>query len=95
MSVAFLALRKEWVVGGGEVGMEVPVVVLAARMTLWVIGGRRSHPLVSFSSLRWAATTQWSTSAVCNRFAMFLRKPVRPMWYCGAGLGGVGRLTYV
>ena len=39
-------------VGGGEVGMEVPVVVLAARMTRWAVGGRRYHPFVSFSISR-------------------------------------------
>ena len=36
-------------VGGGEVGMEVPVVALAARMTCWAVGGRLSHLLVSLS----------------------------------------------
>ena len=30
-------------VGGGEVGMEVPVVALAVSMTRWDVGGRRSH----------------------------------------------------
>ena len=44
-------------VGGGEVGMEVPVVALAARMTRWAVGGRRSHPFVFLSISRWAATT--------------------------------------
>ena len=34
-AVGFLTLRKRWIVGGGEVGMEVPVVALAARMTRW------------------------------------------------------------
>ena len=35
-------------VGGGKVGMEVPVVALAAKMTRWAVGGRRSHPFVYF-----------------------------------------------
>ena len=32
-AVAFLALRIWWMMGGSEVGMKVPVVALAARMT--------------------------------------------------------------
>ena len=75
--------------------MEVPVVVLTARMTCSAVGGRRSHPLVSFSALRWAATTEMSASEVCNWVAMSFSTPMRPMWSCGAGLGGVGRLTSV
>ena len=82
-------------VGGGEVGMEDPVVALSARMTRWAVGGRRSHPFVSFSVSCWAATTGRSASAVCNRVAMSVRTPVRPRWSCGAGLRGLGRLTYV
>ena len=75
--------------------MEVPAVALSARMTRWAVGGRESHPLVSFSASRWVATTGWSASVVCNRFATSVRTPVRPMWSCGAGLGVVGRMMYV
>ena len=75
--------------------MKVPVVALSARMTRWAIGGRRYHHLVWFSASLWAATTGRSASAVCNRVATLVRMPVRPMWSCGAGLGGVGRLTSV
>ena len=71
--------------------MEIPVVALAPRMTRWDVRGMRSHPFVSFSASRWAATTGRSTSAVCNWF----RTPVRTRWSCGAGLGGVGRLMSV
>ena len=49
--------------GGSKVGMEVLVVAFAARMTRWAVGGRRSHPLVSFSAFRWVATTGRSASA--------------------------------
>ena len=45
-AVAFLALRKRWMVGGGEVGMAVPVVALAARMTLG--SGWEAVPPLSF-----------------------------------------------
>ena len=79
-------------VGGGEVGMEVPVVALAARMMRWAVGGRRSHPFVSFSFSRWVAMTGRSDFAVCNWIAMLVRTPVRPRWSCEAGLSGLGRL---
>ena len=80
---------------GGKVGMEVPLVVLVARMTRWAVGGRQSNPLVSFSASRWAATTGQRAPAVCNLVATLVRTPVRPMWSCGAGLGGVGRLMSI
>ena len=82
-------------VGGVEVGMEVPVVELAARMARLAVGGRRSHPFVSFSALRRVETTGRSASAVCNRVATSVRTPVIPRWYCGAGMGGLGRLMSV
>ena len=75
--------------------MEVPVVALAARTKRWAVGGRRSHPLVSFSASRWAVTTGRSASTMCNRVTTSVRKLVRHMWSCGAGLGGVGRLRSV
>ena len=50
--------------GGGEVGMNVLFVSLDISMTRWVVGGRRYHPLVSFSASRWAATTGRSASVV-------------------------------
>ena len=65
-------------VGGGEVGMEVLVVALATRMARLAVGGRRSHPFVSFSALHWAATTRGSALAVCTRFSTLVRAPVRP-----------------
>ena len=82
-------------VGGGEVGMEVPVVALAARMTRWAVDGRRSHPFVSLSISRWAATAGRSASAVCSRVATSVRTSVRPRWSCGAGVGGFCRFTSV
>ena len=75
--------------------MEVPVVALAARMKRWAVGGRRSHPLVSFSASRWAETTGRRAYAGCNRVATSVRTPMRPMWSCGDGLVGVGRLMSV
>ena len=93
--VVLLALRKQWMVGGGEVGMEVPVVALAARMTRWAVGGRHSHPFVSFSASQWVETAERSASTVRNRFATLVRTPVRPRGSFGAGLGGVGRLMSV
>ena len=32
---------------------------------------------------------------MCNQAATLIRNPVRPIWSCGTGLGGVGRLTSV
>ena len=79
--------------GGGKVGMEVPLVAIIAGMTCWAVGGRQSHPLVSFPTLLCAATTEWSASAVCNLVATSLKTPARPVWSCGADLDGVGRLV--
>ena len=87
--------RKQWIVRGGEVGMEVLMVALAARMKVWAVVGRWSHPLVSFSALRWAETTWISASVVCNLVSTLVRKLVRPMWSCGSGCVGVGRLMSV
>ena len=70
--------------------MEVPLVALATRMTRWNVGGRRSHPLVSFSTSRWAATTGQSAFAVCIFVAESVKMHVSPMWSYGAGLGGLG-----
>ena len=81
--------------GGREFGMEAPVVLLSTEMTRWAVCGRQSHPFVSFSDSRWAATTGRSAYAVCNRVTTSVRTPVRPRWSCGAGLGGLGRLTSV
>ena len=75
--------------------MEVPVVALAARMTRWSVGGRRSHPFVSLSISLWAVTTGRSASSVCIRVATSVRTSVRPRWYCGAGVGSFVRFTYV
>ena len=86
---------KRWIVGGCEVGVEVPVVALAARMTRWAIRGRYYHPLVSFSDSRWAATKGRSASAVCTWVVTLVRMPVIPVWSCEAGLGGVRRLTSI
>ena len=62
----FLALRKRWMVGGGEFGMEILVVALTARMMFWVVGQRRSHPFVSFSASRCEVTTERIAPAVCS-----------------------------
>ena len=80
---------------GGEVIMEVPVVALAASMTRLAVGGRRSHPFVSFSASLWAATTGRSASAVCNRVATLVRTHVRLRWSYEVGVGGLGRLMSV
>ena len=82
-------------VGGSEVGMEVPLVALAAKMMRWEVGGRQSHTLVSFSVSRWAATMGRSASAVCSLTATSVKTTVIPMWSCGAGLGGMVRLVSV
>ena len=61
-------------VGGGEVGMEVPVVALAARMTCWAVGGRRYHPFVSFFVSVTAVAETFSTIADnCNNVLAFLQ----------------------
>ena len=79
--------------GGIKVGMEVLLVALAARMTHWAVGERRSHSLVSFYASLWAAAAAGRiTSAVCNLVATSVKTPVRPGWSCGTGLGGVGVL---
>ena len=82
-------------VGGGEVGMKVPLVALAARMTRLAVGGRRSYTFVFFFASRWSATTGRSASAVCNRIATSVRMSVRPRWSCGASVGGLGRFRSV
>ena len=82
-------------VGGDKVAMEVPMVALAARMTSWAVGGRRPHLLVSLSISRWAATTGRRASDMCSRVATSVRTSVRPMWSCGAGVGGFGRCMSV
>ena len=75
--------------------MEVPVVALAARITRWAVGWRRSHPFVSISISRWAETTGRSASDICSWVATSVRTSVRPRWSCGAGVGGFGRFTSV
>ena len=82
-------------VGGGEVAMEVPLVELSARMMRWAVGGRQSHPLVSFPASRWGATIVRSASTVFSLVAMLVKTPVRSMWYCGAGLVAIVRLVSV
>ena len=86
---------KQWMVGVGKVGTEVLVVALAAWMMRLAVGERRYHPFVSFYASRWAATTGRRALAVCNRVATSVRTPVRPRWYCGAGVGGLGRFMSV
>ena len=75
--------------------MEVLLVALAARVTQWTVGGRWSHPLVSFSASCWVVTTGRSASVVCSRVDTLVKTPVIPMWSCGAGLGNMGRLVSV
>ena len=75
--------------------MEVPVVELVARIMLWAVGGRRYHPFVSFSALRWAATTGRSASDLCSRVATSVRTLVKTRLSCGAGVGGLGRFTSI
>ena len=70
-------------------------MALATRMTRWEVGGRRSHPLVSLSILRWAARMGQRVSAVCIRVKTSVRTSVRPMWSCGSGVGGFGRCTSI
>ena len=70
-------------------------MALAARMIRCAVGGIRSHPLVSFSGLRWFETTGRSASTVYIRVATLAKTPVIPMWSYGAVLGGMGRLTSV
>ena len=93
--VTFLVFRKRWRVGGKEFRMEVLLVALAARMTRWDVGGRRSHTLVSFYASLCTAMTGRSTSAVCSLVATSVKTPVRTMWSYGDGLGGVGRLVSI
>ena len=47
------------------------------------------------STSNWAAATGRSASTVCNLVATSAKTPMGPMWSCGAGLGGVGRLMSV
>ena len=77
-SVASLAVRKRWIVGAGEVGTEVPVMALTARMTRWDVGGRQSHSFVSFFASCWAKATGGSALAVISWVAKLVRTPVIP-----------------
>ena len=79
-------------VDGGEAVIEVPLVALAARMTQWIVGGRRSHPFVSFSASRCAETKGWGTSEFFNLVVILLKTTVRPVCYCWALLDDAGRL---
>ena len=62
-------------VGGGEVGMEVMVVVLASRMTFWAVGGRRSHPVSLFLP---CAGRQWQGGALLRCATWSSCKSERP-----------------
>ena len=77
---------------GCEVGIEVLLVALSARMTHWAIGGRRSHPFVSFSASRCAATTEQSTYSFFNLIATLIKTPVISVWSFGVVLDDTGRL---
>ena len=93
--VAFHAFSKRWRVGGSKVIIEVPLVALATRMMRWDVGGRRSHPLVSFYTSRWAATTGRSASVVCSlvcRISQDARETHVVLWGL---LGWHGRLMSV
>ena len=79
--------------GGGKSVIKVLLVALAARMTCWAVGGRRSHPLVSFPALPCTATAGWSASLVYNLVAKSLKILMIPVWFCGEVLVGVGRLV--
>ena len=67
-------------------------MVLTTRINIWAIGGKRSHPFVSFSASRCAATTGRSASEFCKLVATSLKTPVRPVWSCGAVLADAGKL---
>ena len=88
-----LAFRKRWRLGDDNFGMVVLLVALAARMTCWEVGERRSHPVVYFSASRCAATTRRSASEECNLVATSLNTPVRSVWFCEAVLDGMGRMV--
>ena len=79
---------------GNRVGIEILLVALVARMTRWSVGGRRSHPLVSFSALRCEAITGRIASEFFNLVATSRKTPVRPVWYCGAVLADARRLSF-
>ena len=79
-------------VDGGEVGIKVLLVALDTRMTCCAVGGRRSHPFVSFSASRCAETKGWGTSEFFNLVVILLKTTVRPVCYCWALLDDAGRL---
>ena len=63
---------------GGADGMVIPPAALAARITHWDVGGRRSQLRVYLSALRCAATTGRRASTLCKRVATSPRTPVSP-----------------
>ena len=75
-----LKKRRE---GGGDDRMVRPLIKLAAKITCWNVGGRRSQPCVYLYASRCAATKGRSASAFCKRVATSLRNPVSLEWYCG------------
>ena len=77
-------------VDGGEVIIEVLLVLLIGRMTCSAVGGRKSHPLISFYASRCAVTMDWSASLFCNLVVMSLKTLVRTVLSCGAVLAGAG-----
>ena len=78
-------------VDGGEVGIKIPLVALASRVTCLAIRGIRFHHLVYFSASRCAETTGWSVSAVFNLVAILLKTTVRPVCSCWKLFDDAGR----
>ena len=81
-----------WMVSGREIGMDVLLVALAARMTRFAVGKRQPEPFISFSSSRCALTMGQRDLSYRSRVATSLRTPVSSLISCGALV--VGRMLF-
>ena len=81
--------RKWCMYGGRYKGMSSPSDLLDSSKTHWNFSGRRSRPLVSWSSLHYDTTTGCRYSVFFSCVAMSLRNPV--IVKCSFGAAGVKR----
>ena len=82
-AVALCAFKKRWREGGGAKGMMSTPTVLAARITPWDVGGRRSQPHVYLFESCCSMKTGQRASSFYKCVATSLRNIVSLEWYFG------------
>ena len=80
--VVLRALKKWWVNCGGADIMLRPSDALANRMMSWSVGGRWSHPLVSWSAFHCTVMTGRKDYSFWSRIETLFRATVIPKWSC-------------